>query len=120
MLSGKISKLSTTFLLFISPGYAPNSVSRVLRDRRQSKSESIFKVLPLVHCFPTMITYSLFIRFERMSNDWKVEKVSYEFGIGSFLRLYLDYAQKFKILRLLKSDQPRISAVRPTSKLHNS
>jgi hypothetical protein len=51
---------------------------------------------------------------------WKVEKVKYEFGIGSFLRLYLDWTQKFKILRLLKSDQPRISAVWPTSKLHNS
>jgi hypothetical protein len=55
-----------------------------------------------------------------MSNDLKVEKVNYEFGIRSFLRLCLDWSQKFKILRLLKSDQPRISAVRPTSKLHNS
>jgi hypothetical protein len=55
-----------------------------------------------------------------MSNDWKVEEVNYEFGIGSFLRLYLNYTQKFKILRLLKSDQPRNSAVWLTSKLHNS
>jgi hypothetical protein len=34
--------------------------------------------------------FSPFIRFERMSYDWKVEKVKYEFGIGSFLILYLD------------------------------
>ncbi len=55
-----------------------------------------------------------------MINEGKVEKVNYEFGIRSFLRMYLDWTQKFKILRLLKSDQPRISAVRPTLKLHNS
>jgi hypothetical protein len=90
MLSGKISKLSTTFILFISPDSVPNSVSRVLRDRHQSKSESVFMVLPLVHCVPMIITSSLFIIFERMSNEWKVDKVNYEFGIGSFLRLYLD------------------------------
>jgi hypothetical protein len=120
ILSGNISKLSTTFVLFISPGSAPNSASRVLLDRHQSKSESVFKVLPLVHCVPTNITSSLFIRSERMSNDCKVEEVNYECGIGSFLRLFLDWTQKFKILRLLKSDKPRISAVRPTSKLHNS
>jgi hypothetical protein len=72
-----------------------------------------------VHCVPTIIT-PLFIRFECMSNDWKGEKVNYEFGFGGFLGLYVDWTQKFKILRSLKSDQPRISAVRPTSKLHNS
>jgi hypothetical protein len=43
-----------------------------------------------------------------MSNDWKVKKVNYEFGTGSCLRLCLDWTQKFKILRLLKSDQPII------------
>jgi hypothetical protein len=112
--------LSTTFVLFVSPDSAPNLVSRVLRDRHQSKSESVFKILPLVHCVPIIITSSLFIRFEHMGNNWKVEKVNYKFGITSFLRLYLGWTQKFKILRLLKSDQPRISAVRPTSKLHNS
>jgi hypothetical protein len=37
-----------------------------------------------------IITSSLFVGFERMSNDWKVEKVNYEFGFGGFLRLYLD------------------------------
>jgi hypothetical protein len=30
-----------------------------------------------------IITSSLFIGFERMSNDWKVEEVNYEFGIGT-------------------------------------
>jgi hypothetical protein len=59
---------------------------RVLRDRHQSKSESVFKVLPLVHCVPTIITSSLFIRFEHMSSEWKVEKVNYKFGTTSFLR----------------------------------
>jgi hypothetical protein len=43
-----------------------------------------------VHCVPTIITSSLFIGFERMTNGWKVEKVNYEFGIESFLILYLD------------------------------
>jgi hypothetical protein len=89
MFSGKISKLYTTFVLFISPDLAPNSVSGVLRDHRQSKSESVFKVLALVHCVLMIITCSLFIRFEHMHNDCKVEKVNYEFDIRSFLRLYL-------------------------------
>jgi hypothetical protein len=57
---------------------------------KSSKSEYVFKILSLVHCVPIIITSSLFIRFERMSNDWKVEEVNYEFGIGSFLRLYLN------------------------------
>jgi hypothetical protein len=87
---GNISKLSTIFVLFMSPDSAPNLVRRILRDRRQSKSESVFKVFPLVYCVPMIITSPLFVRFEHMSNEWKVEKVSYKFGIGSFLRLYLD------------------------------
>jgi hypothetical protein len=64
----------------------PYSISRVLWDHRQSKSESVFNILPLVHCVPTIITSSMFIGFERMSNDWKVEEVNYKFGITSFLR----------------------------------
>jgi hypothetical protein len=87
ILYGKISKLSTTSVWFVSPDSAPNSVSWVLGDRCQSKSESVFKVLPLVHCVPTIITSSLSIEFEHMSNDWVVEKINYEFGIGSILRL---------------------------------
>jgi hypothetical protein len=34
-----------------------------------------------------IITSSMFIKFERMSNDMKVEKVIYEVGIGSFLEI---------------------------------
>jgi hypothetical protein len=83
-------KLSTTFVLLISPDSAPNPVSRFLRDRHHSKSESAFKVLSLVYCVSMIITPFLFIGFEHMSNYWKVEKVSYEFGVGSFLRLYLN------------------------------
>jgi hypothetical protein len=86
VLSGKGSKFSITFILCISPDYAPYPIIRVLRDRRHSESEAVFKILPLVHCVPTIVTYSLFIGFERMSMDWKVEKVIYEFGIASFLR----------------------------------
>jgi hypothetical protein len=33
-----------------------------------------------------IITSSIFIGFEHMSNDWKAEEVSYEYGITSFLR----------------------------------
>jgi hypothetical protein len=79
----------------------------VLRDHRQSESEFVFKFLPLVHCVPTIITSSLLIVFEHMSNEWKFENVNYEFGIVNFLRLYLDWTQRFKFLRLLKPDQPR-------------
>jgi hypothetical protein len=57
-----------------------------LRDHRQSKSESVIKVPPLVNGVPTIITSSLFIGFEHMSNESKVEKVNYEFHIASFLR----------------------------------
>jgi hypothetical protein len=65
---------------------APFSVNRVSRDHCQSKSEVVSKVLPLVHCIPVVITSSLFIGFECMSSEWKFKKVSYEFGIMSFLR----------------------------------
>jgi hypothetical protein len=50
----------------------------------------LLKISERVHCVPIAITLSLFIGFEHMSNEWKVEEVSYEFGIWSFLRLYLD------------------------------
>jgi hypothetical protein len=90
VLFGKVLKSSTTFILFISLDSALNSVSSVVRDHHKSKSEVVFKVLSFVHCIPMILTSSLFIRIERMSNDWKVEKVNYEFRIGSFLRLYLD------------------------------
>jgi hypothetical protein len=86
VLSGKVSKFSITFLLGISPDSAPGSVSGVLRDHHQSKSESVSKVLPLVHCVPTIITSSLFIVLEHTSSAWKVEKFNYEFSITSFLR----------------------------------
>jgi hypothetical protein len=62
----KVSKFSITFILCIFPDSALNSVSRVLRDCHQSKSESVFQALPLVHCVPTSITSSLFIGFEHM------------------------------------------------------
>jgi hypothetical protein len=84
--SGKVSKFSLTSTLAISPDSALYPISGVLRDRRQFESESVSKILPLVCCVPTIITSSLFIGFEHTSNDWKVEKVNYEFGIASFLR----------------------------------
>jgi hypothetical protein len=86
VLSGKVSKFSITFTLDISSDSAPYPISGVLRDFHELKSESVFKVFPLVHCVPTIVTSSLFVRFERTSNNWKVEKVDYEFGITSFLR----------------------------------
>jgi hypothetical protein len=86
VLSGKVLKFSITFTLDFSPDSAPYPISGVLRDRHQSESESVFKVLPLVDCVPMIITSSLFIGFEHTSNDWKVEKAKYEFGITSFLR----------------------------------
>jgi hypothetical protein len=86
VVSGKISKFSITLILCIFPDSAPFLSSRVLRDCCQSESEAVSKVLSHVHCVPTIITSSLFIRFECMSSKWKDEKVSYEFGIMSFLR----------------------------------
>jgi hypothetical protein len=105
VLPGKVSKFLITSVLCVFPDSVAVSVSGVLGDRRQSESKSVSKILPRVRWVPTIITSSLFIRFERMSNGWKVAKVSYEFGIGSFLRLCLDWTQKGKILRLLKSTQ---------------
>jgi hypothetical protein len=86
VLYGNVSKFPITFTLDISPDSAPYPISGVLRDRHQSDSESVSNVLPLVRCVPMIITSSLFIRFEYTSNEWKVEKVSYKFGIVSFLR----------------------------------
>jgi hypothetical protein len=86
ILYGKVSKLSITFILCIFSDSTPFSVNRVSRDHCQSKSEVVSKVLPLVHCIPVVITSSLFIGFECMSSEWKFKKVSYEFGIMSFLR----------------------------------
>jgi hypothetical protein len=76
MLSGKVLKLSITFTLGITPDSAPFSVSGVLRDRRQPKSEAVFRILSLMCCVPMIITSSLFIGFEHTSNEWKVEKVN--------------------------------------------
>jgi hypothetical protein len=87
VLSGKVLKFSITFTLQISPDSTPCSVSKVLRDHHQTESESVSKVLPLVYRVPTIITSSLFVGFEHKSNDWKVEKLHYKFGIGSFLGL---------------------------------
>jgi hypothetical protein len=50
----------------------------------------LLKISEHVHCVPMAITPSLFIGLEHMSNDWKFEEVNYEFGVGSFLRSYLD------------------------------
>jgi hypothetical protein len=83
---GKVSKFSITFTLDISPDSAPYPISGVLRDCCQSESDYVSNVLPLVHCVPTIIPSSRFIRFECMSSEWKGEEVSYEFGIASFLR----------------------------------
>jgi hypothetical protein len=72
VLYGKVSKLSITLVLDISHDSAQYSISGVLRDRRQPKSEAVSMVLPLVRCVPMMITSSLFIGFEHVSNEWKV------------------------------------------------
>jgi hypothetical protein len=86
VLSGNVSKFSISFTLDFSPDSLPYPISGVLRDRHLSETESVFKILPLVHCVLMIITSSLFIRFEHTSNDWKVENVNYEFGIASFRR----------------------------------
>jgi hypothetical protein len=84
VLSRNFSKFSITFALDLSPVSAPYPIGGVLRDHRQSKSEAVSKVLPLVHYVPMIITFSLFIGFERMSNDWKVAKVSYDLVLEVF------------------------------------
>jgi hypothetical protein len=58
-------------------------------------------------------TSSLFIGFGHMSNDWKVENVSYKFGMGSFLSLYLDWTQLSDWSNLISTE---ISAARLISK----
>jgi hypothetical protein len=86
VLSRKVSKFFITCTLDILPDSAPYQVNGVLQDRHQPKSEAVFRILPLVCCGPTIITSSLFIGFEHMCIDLKVEKVNYEFGTTSFLR----------------------------------
>jgi hypothetical protein len=86
VLSRNVSKFPIAFALGISPDSIPYPISGVLRDCRQSKSEFVFQVLPLLHCVPTIKISSLFIGIECISNEWKVEKVNYEFGFGGSLR----------------------------------
>jgi hypothetical protein len=69
MFYGNVSKFFITFILGISPYSTPNSVIKILRNCRQSESASVFKVFPLTHCVPMIITWSIFIRIEHMSND---------------------------------------------------
>jgi hypothetical protein len=54
-----------------------------------------------------------------ISNCQKVEKVIYEVGIGSFLRLHSIWGQKLRFRRGPDSVQDRISVGRLTSKGHN-
>jgi hypothetical protein len=84
VLPGKVSKFPITSVLCVFPDSVAISVSGVLRDRRQSESKSVSKILPRVRWVLMTITSSLFIGFEGMSNGWKVAKVSYLLGIGSF------------------------------------
>jgi hypothetical protein len=93
VLPGKVSKFPITSVLCVFPDSVAISVSGVLRDRRQSESKSVSKILPRVRWVLMTITSPLFIGFEGMSNGWKVANVSYELGIGSFLRLCLDWTQ---------------------------
>jgi hypothetical protein len=65
----KVSKSFITFILGISPDSTPYSISGVLRDRHQPKSKVVFRILPLMCCVLMIITFSLFIGFERMSNE---------------------------------------------------
>jgi hypothetical protein len=68
MLSGKVSKFSITVILYVFLDSVSVSVSIVLRDRHQPKSEAVLKVLSLVHCVAMIITSSLFVGFGCMSN----------------------------------------------------
>jgi hypothetical protein len=85
VLSWKVSKFSITFIFCTFTDSVPVSVSGVLRDRRQSESESVIKVPPLVHGVRTIIISSSFIWFWHISNDWKAREDSHEFAIASFL-----------------------------------
>jgi hypothetical protein len=85
VLSGKASKFSITSILCTFPDSTPCPISRLLRDRHLSKSESVIKVPPLVHGVPTITTSSLFIRFWHVSNEWKASEDSYEIAIASFM-----------------------------------
>jgi hypothetical protein len=71
VLSRKVSKFPIAFTLGISPNSALYPISGVLQDHHQPKSEAVFRILPLVCCVSTVITFSLFIRFEHMSKEWK-------------------------------------------------
>jgi hypothetical protein len=85
VLFGKASKFSITFILCTFPDFVPVSISGVLRDRRQSESESVIMVPPLVHGVRTIIISLSFIGFWHISNDGKAREDSHEFAIASFL-----------------------------------
>jgi hypothetical protein len=55
-----------------------------------------------------------------MSNCQKVEKVIYEVGIESLLRLHSIWSRKLRFCRTPDSVQDRISGAQSTSKSHNS
>jgi hypothetical protein len=105
--------------LDISLDSTPYPISGILRDRRQSKAESVIKVFPLVHCVPMIITSSLFIRFEYMSNEWKVDNVNYEFGIASFLRCNASVV-KNTVFQVVPVYQHRLTETWLMFKIHNS
>jgi hypothetical protein len=63
------------------------------------------------------VAFVLFIRIRRINSLWKVEKVSYNVDIGSFLRLHSIWGQKLRFHGILDSVQDRISAARSTSKV---
>jgi hypothetical protein len=77
MLSGKVSKLSITFTLYIFPDSSPFSVSRVLRDCHQSKTES-----ELTFCCPHGL-FGLFSLFDGWNVDlflpcfWQMDDYPY-------------------------------------------
>jgi hypothetical protein len=74
VLPRKVSKFPITSILCVFPDSVAVSLSRVLRDRRQSESKSVSKILPRVRWVPTIITSSLFIGFEGMGNGGKWQK----------------------------------------------
>jgi uncharacterized protein Usg len=49
-------------------------------------SVAILQTFLHVRYIPTLITFSSFIGFWHISNNWKEKEVSYEFSVASFLQ----------------------------------
>jgi hypothetical protein len=85
----------TSLLSQISLQLIPNSKVDKLLPPVQTRIPNSHRPLSMVKTLESLV------RLMHMSNHQKVEKVSYDVDIESFLRQHLDWGQKSNFLRML-------------------